>query len=412
MDAIVQFYRNALCCIKDLGLFQEEHALFSFFWDSSVTQRYYDFPPPLHQTTPLEVLISLGQLYAVVSLVKAGLTMFATSIGKMRRIQRFMETRKPVATTGDDTGRFINASLVQEGMMALRSMFIGFILFFLGLSFNWLFANSWHITETDWIGGLPGLIHALTVMEIGLVPLLYFMWKDGSAQLAKATRMKNMAQQLRAGTLKRKELDLGSLEALTGWKPFWATWTRAARADAAQEEKALALEKTAVENSLDELFGKQIEKNNDDDDDGEKEDKIRKELRQAKADEVSSAASVARMEGYREFLYFILNFIAFYGYLLSVIAFYYPHPFNQDLLREGAAKGQEEQFNNTTPLMVRRLMFHLDPDLADWRGNFAGDFMWTVEPIVILASPIFISWIKPKGKQTTATTAAGKTKAD
>jgi hypothetical protein len=55
-------------------------------------------------------------------------------------------------------------------------------------------------------------------------------------------------------------------------------------------------------------------------------------------------------------------------------------------------------------------MFHLDPDLADWRGNFAGDFMWTVEPIIILASPFLISWVKPKTKKADA--AAIKTKAD
>jgi hypothetical protein len=308
MDAIVQFYRNALCCVKDLGLFQDS---LPFLWDASVTMRYYDLPAPLNQTTPLEVFISLGQLYAVVSLVKAGWTLFAMSIGKMMRIQRMMEPQKEPAQTTDDTDRFINESLVKdgmdrfineslvkEGMLAIRSMFVGFILFFIGLSFIWLVANSWHITETDWLGGLQGLIHALTVMEIGLFPLLFFMVKDGNAHLVKARRVKNMADQLRAGTLTRLDLDLISLEALTGWQPVWEAGV--------SPVVSMALEKTTVANSLDALFGKEGEKTKDVDD-GEKEDKIRSELRQAKADELSSAASVARVEGYREFLYVILN---------------------------------------------------------------------------------------------------------
>jgi hypothetical protein len=428
MDAIVQFYREGLSCVKDLGLFQD--SLLSFLWDSSITLRYYDFPTPLNQTTPLEVLISIGQLYAVVSLTTTGWTLFATSIGKLMRIQRFIEMRKAPAliqaTGKDDTDRFINESLVKEGMLAIRSMIVGFITFFLGLCFIWLFAHSWHITETDWIGGLQGLIHALTVMNLGLAPLLYFMWKDGNAHLVEAKRMKVTADQLRAGTLTRYDLSLSSLESLTGWKPFWeagvsliVTWTTRAHFDEAQEEKSMAREKKMVENSLTELFGKTVEKKNsdeekkdEDEDDGEKEGKIRKGLLQDKADEVASVSYVTRVEGYREFIYFILNCVAFYGYFLCIICFYYPHPFNHEREQQEGAKGQEDgPFNaNTTitPLLVRHLMFHMDPQLADWRGNFAGDFMWTLEAVVIFGSPLLISLLKTPNN-TKATSAAAST---
>jgi hypothetical protein len=36
---------------------------------------------------------------------------------------------------------------------------------------------------------------------------------------------------------------------------------------------------------------------------------------------------------------------------------------------------------------------------ADWTGNFSGDFCWTVEPLVIWLSPVFISWMKPRTKK-------------
>jgi hypothetical protein len=444
MDAIVQFYREGLSCVKDLGLFQgEEHdasSPLSFIYDPSVTLRYYNFPAPLHQTTPLEVFISLGQLYAVVSLVKTGWTTFATSIGKMMRIQRLVETRKapPVFQQRstddgkkDEMDRWIHASLVKEGMLAIRGMVNGFILFFIGFCFIWLFANSWHITETNWIGGLQGLIHAFTVMNIGLVPLLYYMWKDGHAHLAKAKGMENMVDRLRAGTLKRHDLDLGSLETITGWKPFWEAGVSLVTNNWTTCMLAMALEKTTIENSLDEVFGgRKVEKKKNggdgekkddhDGDDGEKESKIRHELRQAKADEISSAAYVIRMEGYREFIYFILNCVAFYGYFLCIICFYYPHPYNNlDEQQVGAAGRDATPFNattttTTTPLLVRHLMFHMDPQLADWRGNFAGDFMWTVEGLVTFGSPFLISWLKPTTKKAASTTAstAIKTKVD
>jgi len=39
---------------------------------------------------------------------------------------------------------------------------------------------------------------------------------------------------------------------------------------------------------------------------------------------------------------------------------------------------------------VRSLKLGYGNSDADWGGNFAGDLMWTVEPVVILASPYFI----------------------
>ena len=59
----------------------------------------------------------------------------------------------------------------------------------LWIAFFWLFANSLHITTAaGWIGGLPLLIHALTVMEVALLPLLYFMTKDANTALRKAKK--------------------------------------------------------------------------------------------------------------------------------------------------------------------------------------------------------------------------------
>mmetsp|Transcript_15528 Transcript_15528/g.22621 ORF Transcript_15528/g.22621 Transcript_15528/m.22621 type:complete len:170 (-) Transcript_15528:39-548(-) len=99
----------------------------------------------------------------------------------------------------------------------------------------------------------------------------------------------------------------------------------------------------------------------------------------SKAAEMEEAAQVSYLEGYREYAYFVFNFIAFYGYLLGVVVYYFDADENQ-------------------PAAVRQLKLGYSNDDADWGGNFAGDFMWTVEPIVILLSPFIISRLtKSKG---------------
>ena len=86
---------------------------------------------------------------------------------------------------------------------------------------------------------------------------------------------------------------------------------------------------------------------------------------------LGKTAMKCRFEGYREYLYFILNFIAFYGYLMGIIVYYV----------------EEEN----EPSGIRSLKFGASHEIADWTGNFAGDFMWTLEPMIILSSPFFLN---------------------
>lgn len=381
MDTIVQLIRNGLCCIKDLDLFRET---VPFLYDPKVTASYLGtFPEPLDQTTPLEVMISIAQFYAFVSCVRSGFNMLMTSLGKVQRIQRLIDTRTPSKTDAD---RLINASLVKEGNYATRSALIGLLVAFIGASFFWLAANSWHVTETDWIGGVPALIHALTVAEMCLFVLLYFMWMDAGEQMNRAARMQRLARVLRTGTLTPKEVGLPSFEVLTGWVPFWDKGVHplAPNPEPKEEEKLIVKEQVKVLQSLRELVGpnkSSSDKKTDAVDEKEqKEEKERRKRQQEKAEELLDASRMTRWEGYREYLYFVLNAIAFYGYMLSVVAYYF---------------NDEETKHHT----VRHMMFHLESHAADWHGNFAGDLMWTIEPVVVMASPVLFSLMKPQPKK-------------
>jgi hypothetical protein len=373
MDAVVQFLRNAMCCCKDLHLFGD-----TFLHESKHTALLYDFPEPMNKTTPLELLICVTQLYASVSTTRSGYRLIMGSgYGKLRRVNRLIKLHSKSATLSD---RIVHERLVEERQAALRSIFIGINVFCIGCSFFWLFANSLHVTETDWIGGVPALIHALTVMEVCLVPLLYFMLEDGFGQLAKSKRMKELVLVLRrGGGVPEEALNAEAYSWIVadgypnGWNPFWVHEFDAlldALPDEISETKKLNEEITMLNTTLEAITRKGKGTNK------EQESALSLALEKTAA-RLEEEVPVLRIEGYREFCYFVLNFIAFYGYLLGVVVFYY----------------DKEDFQ---PTYVRELKLGMTNADADWHGNFAGDLMWTIEPIVILASPMLMGWMKPK----------------
>lgn len=373
MDAVVQFLRNAMCCCKDLHLFGG-----TFFHESKHTALLYDFPEPMNKTTPLELLICVTQLYAFVSTTLSGYGLIIKSgYGKLRRVNQLIKLHTKSTTLLD---RIVNERLVEEQQAAVRSIFIGINVLCIGVSFFWLFANSLHVTETDWIGGVPGLIHALTVMEVCLLPLLYFMMEDGFGQLAKSKRMKNLVIVLmRGGVVPYEALNAEVYSWIVadgypnGWNPFWANDFDALLdplPDEISENKKLNDEIAKVNTTLEAITGKTKGANK------EQESALSLALEKTAA-HLEEEIPVLRMEGYREFFYFVLNFIAFYGYLLGIVVFYYD---NEDF----------------QPTYVRELKLGMTNADADWHGNFAGDLMWTIEPIVILGSPILMGWMKRK----------------
>lgn len=379
LDAIVQLIRNGLCCVKDLNL-GENNEYLSFLWDPSVTHRYLesyiDFREPLHKTTPLEVLISICQFYAFVSVTSNGVQLFWKSWGKQLYIEKLM-VEENNSKPKDVTDRIIQDSLIKEQKYAIRSMMIGFLVFWIGLSFLWLTANSWHITETNWLGGLPGLMMALSINELCLLPLVYLMYRDGSEQIQKSKRMERMAQELLENK-KNKEfgnkIGLSSFEMMTDWLPFWdAGISPLSIPSSTSRSSHMKDERQKVTDLLQSLFRIQ----------DEKQEKLRHERIEQIAEELQAHSRRVRWEGYREYLYFVLNFIAFYGYLLGIIVYQY------------SAIKQEDH-----PWIVPYLVFHMPHHLADWRGNFAGDLMWTIEPVFILASPsLFQYFLKPKADE-------------
>ena len=377
MDAIVQFVRNALCCVKDLELFAG-----TFIHDPTyVKSTIYELPAPLDKTTPLEFAICLTQFYAFVFVSIAGYGLITKEgVNKLHRLTRvagFVGKQAKDDDDDDTTNSLIRSSIAKEADAATRSVFVGTCVLPIGLAFFWLFANSLHITEVGWIGGLPALILALTVMEIALVPLLYLMIKDGQANLQKSLRMKALAKNIT--TLKKKKdtihLELYTWISNDDWKPFWTEGTSFSNKVAeSAEEKMFQKEVETLSTTIQKL------KSGKDDSSFNFTDSMGKSAQDISTS-ILSRATITKWEGYREYFYFVLNFIAFYGYLMAIICFLYDDDNNQ-------------------PTLITTMKFQYSNSQADWTGNFSGDLMWTIEPIVILSSPMIFQYLKPKSTKT------------
>lgn len=361
MDAIVQLIRNALCCVKDLNMFQG-----TIVHDKSYTaNQIYDFPSPhMSETTPLELSISISQLYACISCSRGGLKLITTEgIHKLQRLIRVTTIySKSVSTTNskklnksdEEVEKIVEdvmrSSFVKEANDATKNVLLGISLLSTGISFFWLFANSLHITPTGLIGGLPALIHALTVMEIALVVFLYSMVVDAIAALRKSSRIKRI--------LRDEKVPAMSLETYTllcdesSWIPFYATGA-SSHIEKDAEERMFKKELETVRRNMKSFMAENT-------------------MNDQKVLSLADHAQETKWEGYLQIIFFILNFIAFYGYLLGVVVYYFDDEKNQ-------------------PSYVTALKFGYSNEYADWAGNFAGDLMWTIEPIIILATPYMMS---------------------
>jgi len=366
INALVAFIRNGLCCVKDLGLFSG-----SFLWDSKYTALFYSFPEPyLSKTTPLEAMIGVAQFYAFVTLVKGGVDMMYKGYAMRQSCKRVRSFLPQQQQCKHPTGyRIITTQLAAEDADAFRLMWEGFWVMCVGWSFVWLTANSFHVIEAGVIGGVQGLIHALSVAEIGLLVSLYYMLKDGSRKLAKSKRIsKQLIPKLteskgRLGNVVNDDFFNNETYAdivFSGWTPCWNT-TAVTKQDAAMVNKEIQ----TVQQTVNSLLSKDKPTSKK-----ETDDKLQQAVVLA-TQRLAHEALTSKIQGSLDYLYFVLNGIAFYGYLICVLVFYLPD-------------------HNPHPVWSY-MKYGLNNTDADWTGNFAGDAMWTIEPFTILLAPHILS---------------------
>ena len=75
--------------------------------------------------------------------------------------------------------------------LAKRNIICGVCVLSTGIAFCWLVLNSLHVPQTGFLGGVPGLIHALEVTEVALLVLLYYMYIDFMEKREVVHKVKN-----------------------------------------------------------------------------------------------------------------------------------------------------------------------------------------------------------------------------
>jgi hypothetical protein len=381
-NAIIQFIRNFLCCIKDTSYGNAESHFLFWLYNATLTNQWIktlfqvQLMEPLNLTTPLEVLISIAQFYVVCTGVPDAISCYIQSSQQMNRAYRLIQSRQSTVVKSHSE-RLVHASLIQEAKVAIRSMIVAFSCFFISVAFIWLSANSWHITQTDWIGGLPALIQALLIMNICLMPLLYYMYTDSMEYFSKAQRIRLFCSKLQAGSVTDADVGLTALQALNenGWAPFWSTRYSGMHSKPKgldDDIELLVAEIATVQTMIDNMTGTlAIQKKVDD---ADAVQVIRTQIQQNVAADMQPMIAVHRRCGYREFIYLILNTVAWYGYGMCIVVYYFPKVLQH-------------------PDWLCLFLFHMENEDSDWYGNFAGDLMWTIEPVIILLSPM---WIRPR----------------
>lgn len=381
LTTIISLLRNGLCCVKDLNLFSS-----TALYDPSYTALLFPLPPPhLSQTTPLEVLIGILQLYAVVSLIRDGIR----AIKRGMKLKRSVKDAKLTLSSYQLQSKFgaayriVRQRLREDAMLARKIVLEGFCGAVIGFSFIWMFANSFHVTPTNILGGYAGLIHALTAAEIALLILLYFMFVDASVKMKKSWRI----QRDIIPKLEKSGGKLGSLvteeffDSCTyawinnnGWDPYWTLSDRQGESPLTKKDtKLLHQEVQQIQLTIDTLLDVAKESRKTE---LKEKHQLLPQVVAVACQRLSREAWILNMSSLIEFLSFVLNTIAFYGYLMAVLCFYFTDA------------DKEPEYWRSMKLNMRNAD-------AEWLGNFAGDLMWTIEPFTLLVAPYLLLSMAP-----------------
>lgn len=454
ISTYVGFFRNLLCCVKDLQLFSSvlslplvstplsslpPFSLFTFFVPYIPSDLYDAFL----LTTVLEICIFPLQVYAFYSLTTGGFNGLkgtlqklgsmkdwsealdkvkkqvyadyglssATSVSSssgpsspVRRSTRKKTPSKPKSSTSPYPAAaivcsltFLETSMGEHKAKLNRDLVESCACLVIGPSFIWLAANSLHVTATPYIGGIDGVILALIFMEFALLPLLWYMKEDAVKERGDGKGMMLLADKCWDGEFKFGE-EKEVFEYVSAAVSVRAETVGSADDDKTPKKKERDQEDEVLyDKGLWEGFGKDSGCNDVlypwfGKETSPSSDVVLEAFHTVASgvDAMSTSGGLVldaaplvqgggerrHLEGLRCWLYVLLNFVAFYGYALSIIVYYLPAGSSAvaDALKFGMVDGD-----------------------ADWWGNFAGDLCWTVEPAVIIWGGIGLDMVLKAG---------------
>lgn len=411
----VQLFRNAFCVMKSLlpasSVFQ-----LPYFADSS----FY----PLTITTAIELLIAPTQFAAVIFNCMSGFGNVNNGKDDLIRVEKWLAAinrvflLKPFKSSSAEF-LVIKAGLESDKAALKIRIFIGYLEIVFGIAFLFLVLNSLHIVGPS---HPKPVIDALIWMEVGLVYILMIMWRSFTKKVKNIQRLGKYSAFVKAMKVKTAEdlllraIDSGFdkaeiFEGFVALHPSYApAWRQKGSSDTntgAKDavNKALSEEIQTEFRTVTAAFSKftSIEKSTTGSD----------KEQQSLSLTLEKQSYEARLEAPLELIFFVLNFTAWYGYLLGILAFYVPEAARDASLGITDYAMNSIQEFGAPHSWCKVLMFGLSHGDADWWGNLAGDMAWTIEPLLMLIQRPIIGYLvrsrfsqkRPVGKK-----AAGKKK--
>lgn len=343
-------------------------------------------PAPLNEVNGLEYAIAITQLGAVVFNIVACYTDMIQGYREYLRSCKSLVALDKLSIHGGTVGSgeytVLKHALQSDLKVGNVRFWIGVCEFFIGCAFTFLMANSLHLRSPShpW-----PLIHAVTVMEMCMIYILWIMWEAVIKQMSKGVKLSELAVRLKQAqgtklsTQKVLEIasDCGYLDNLMeaymlsepGYTPVYRRST--ILIDGLREDLKL------IHNNMDDSGnGSPIMVNDPSTIVDSNPTFTHKRKKQPVhsgiiVSDLQAKATICYVEAVIDSFLFILNFIAGYGYFMGVLACYHPQPI------EGS--------------FVDALLLGFTSVDADWYGNFMGDLAWAIEPLVIIFRTQIIS---------------------
>lgn len=378
LPVIVQLIRNFLCVVK--SLLPEPHILqYQIFQTSNV----------LSSVTALEFFIAITQLAAVIFNFTAGFGHLKSGFIEVSSFKLWGLGFKRISlkrNNADSLEISLLSGILNRDLYSTiySKIIVGFLEIIFAISFLFLTCNSLHL---HFVTHPKPVIDALIFMEIGLVYFLFLMIKSIlyklkiSGMISKFKSLigegvKNSTSKtplpLSAGILfgfdAGFEDDYMSIFAGLGikYEPSWR-WSTPLVRQSVNIDEACDKEIKDMKNELS-AFQHIL------DSEHKTKTKALKVLGindlnycLSSLDKYSAKSSSGLL---LDIVYLLLNTIAGYGYMMGIVAFYFP----DGSLGTCSCYG----------IVKKAFMLGLDDKSGDWWGNVAGDAAWAIEPLLIL----------------------------
>jgi hypothetical protein len=386
----VQIIRNFLCVLNALL-----PADSSWKWISFPTA-----PPPLNEVNNFEWAIGFTQAAAVFFLLISSYVCAIDGYRMISKAKKSLICVDRLSVESDAVGSaehtILRHHLLQNYNKGYTIIYNGLADFIIGISFVFLVTNNLHLRGSS--HPLP-LIQALIAMEVALIYVLMMLWNTFLTSLRRSLKCRNLALKIQESQGVKltfpKIIELASsvgfidnlMECFLLFQPnFQMTYRRNQSLLSCLKDtlinmqtnfnQPLSLIKSSSSSSSSSCPSPSPTST--------ASSPTSEETMEISTQCLLETARYAGMEAMFDFLLFTLNFIAFFGYFMSLIAYYYPHAY------------EVTPHESMELIMVRLSLGYMTPSYADWFGNIMGDAAWGIEPIIILMRPMILQQMKKK----------------